>query len=272
VLEGVVQTIRTDIDDRGVATVELHRPERLNAFDLPTLEALCETLEALARTDEAGVVVLTGAGRGFCAGLDLQADWLGAADPDRGRPQRAMRSQEAIAAVVPLLHELPQPVIAAVNGPAAGGGLSLALASDVRIAAPSASFSAAYVRVGLSGCDLGSSYLLPRLVGDGAAADLLLTGRGVPAEEALRLGLVSQVTAEGEAYATARELAHQMLANSPFGLRMTKQVLRANADSPSLRHAMHLENRTQALCSLTEDHDEAKRAVMERRPAVFADR
>ncbi|HWN35643.1 MAG TPA: enoyl-CoA hydratase/isomerase family protein, partial [Pseudonocardia sp.] len=201
---------RTQVEP-GIWLVELDRPERLNAISEELLEDLHAQLRWLAEDLQAQascrVVVLTGRGRGFCAGLDLQqrdGDPLG---PLERPAQQRMRLQKRIAALVTGIRALPQPVIAAVNGPAAGGGLALALASDVRIAGESARFGDAFVRIGLSGCDIGVSWLLPRLIGASRAFELLLTGRVIDAAEADRIGLVSRVVPDGELLAAALDVA-----------------------------------------------------------------
>jgi enoyl-CoA hydratase len=180
-----------------------------------------------------------------------------------------MVSQQHIATLVPKLRGLRQPVIAAVNGPAAGGGLALALASDVRVAATSARFNVAFIRIGLSGCDIGVSWLLPRLIGASAAFELLLTGRLIDAEEALRLHLVSRVVPDGEVVDAAIGIAEEIAANSPMGVWMTKEVMWSQLEIGSLHAGIDLENRTQILTSFTEDMGEAVTAFLEKRPARF---
>jgi enoyl-CoA hydratase len=163
------------------------------------------------------------------------------------------------------LRALPQPVIAAVNGAAAGGGLALALSSDVRLAAPEARFNVAFVKLGVSGADMGVSHLLPRIVGLGHASELMLTGRLVGAEEAARIGLANRVTADGALLDEAAALAAEIAANTPFAIRMTKQVLGVNVDAQSLGAAIELENRTQILATQTGDFREALTAFVEKR-------
>jgi enoyl-CoA hydratase len=158
-----------------------------------------------------------------------------------------MSSQQRLARLVSGLRRIPQPVIAAVNGVAAGGGFCFTLAADVRIAARGARFVASFINIGLSAGEIGSTYLLPRLIGVSRAAEILYTGREVGAEEADRIGLVSRVVPDGEAVAAAMEVARVMLSKSAFGLRMTKEVLDINVDAPSLESALQLENRTQQL-------------------------
>jgi enoyl-CoA hydratase len=187
-------------------------------------------------------------------------------------PVEFLRGQEKWAGAAIALRRLTRPVVAAVNGAAAGAGLSLALASDVRIASTSAKFNAAFIRVGLTGGDMGSSWLLPRIVGLGIANELLLTGRFVLPDEALRIGLVNQVCEPEELLDRALELAAQIGRNSPFGVRLTKQVIQANLGAATLEQGIELENRNQALTAATEDMREALTAFMADRPSVFEGR
>lgn len=236
----------------GVALVALNRPERLNAINevlLGELKQLCADI-ALDRGIRA--VVLTGAGRAFCSGIDLRdfgPSMLDATDPAIDR----LRFQEAMASLPQAIRALPQPVVAAVNGPAVGGGLALCLACDVRICSASASFGNAAVLIGLSGAEMGMSYFLPRIVGLSVAADWMLTGRSVPAEEAHHRGLVSELVAEDALLARALELAGLIAANSPLGVQMTKRALQVNADAPDLFAAMEVENRNQVITHATEE-------------------
>jgi enoyl-CoA hydratase len=183
--------------------------------------------------------------------------------------QFGMAWQARAAALVQRIHALPQPVIAAVNGAASGAGLSIALAADTRIAATSAKFNAAFVRIGLSGGDMGASYFLPRIVGPTAATEMLFTGRMVLAEEAHRIGLVLRVVDDDRLLEEALDIARMIRMNSPFGVAMTKEVIWHNIDAPSLDAAVALENRTQILASITEDADEALAAFMAKRDAKF---
>ncbi len=255
----------------GITQLTLNRPERLNAMNYELISGLYEALDDLAPDRSCRVIILTGAGRGFCAGLDLTE---GASPPSAqglGRAQAGMTVQKMIAGLVPKMRSLPQPIISAVNGAASGGGLALALASDVRIADANARFNVAFVRVGLSGCDIGVSWLLPRLIGASRAFELLLTGRLIDASEADRIGLVTRVVDAGEAVASARETAELIVANSPFGVRMTKEVMWSQLEIGSLQAGIDLENRTQILSSFTGDLVEAMQAFAEKRPAVFTD-
>jgi enoyl-CoA hydratase len=258
--------LNVDKLEPGITRLTLRRPERLNAMSWELIGELLETLARLAEDGEVRVLIMTGEGRGFCSGLDLAADdALG----DSRTVQDAFRLQERVASLALALKALPQPVIAAVNGPAAGGGLALALASDVRICSSDARFNVAFVRIGLSGCDVGVSHLLPRIVGLGMASELMLTGRQVDADEALRIGLANRVVDPDALIGASVELAREIAANSPFGVQMTKQVLHRNCDATSLEAAIELENRTQILASRTGDLAEAVSAFRERREPHF---
>src|SRR3954468_3657685 len=199
----------------GVALLTMDRPERLNALNRELVEDLHMALDDVAADQTVRVVVLTGAGRGFCAGLDLKEPMVGDGVPS------SLDHQERIAGITLKLHTLPQPVIAAVNGPAAGGGLALVLASDIRLAAPEARFNAAFVRIGLSGCDIATSWTLPRLIGAGRAHEMMLTGRMVDADEAAQIGLVLEVVAADRLLDRAMEEAALIAANTPMGVTMT---------------------------------------------------
>jgi enoyl-CoA hydratase len=235
------------------------------------VRGLYDVFDALSADLSCRVIVLSGEGRGFCAGLDLTEGASPPATTGMGRAQAGMTVQKLIAGLVPKMRSIPQPIIAAVNGAASGGGLALALASDVRIAAQSARFNVAFIRVGLSGCDIGVSWMLPRLVGASRAFELLLTGRLIDAAEADRIGLVTRVVADGEVVDSALETAALILGNSPFGVRMTKEVMWSQLEIPSLQAGIDLENRTQVLSSFTGDLTEAMAAFAEKRAPNFTD-
>jgi enoyl-CoA hydratase len=218
------------------------------------------------------VLIITGAGRGFCAGLDLNGFGRVPGTEDQGRPQQGLAVQQFIARLVPHLRSLRQPVVAAVNGPAAGGGLALALASDVRICGRSAKFSTAFVRLGISGCDIGVSWLLPRLIGASRAWELMLTGRVFEAEEADRLGLVTRVVEDAVLVEEALSVAGLIAANSPMGVWMTKEVMWSNLEVGSLQAGIDLENRTQILTASTEDSQRAMAAFLSREPIDWLNR
>lgn len=258
------------IDRRGaVDWVTLNRPDRLNALNSVLVRELFAYFTGLYREYAVRVVVLRAAGRAFCAGLDLE-EYAGM----EGEPsmQAALDIQTRIRDIMKAMRRCPQPVISLVQGAACGGGFSLALSSDIRIAGQSARMNAAYIKVGLSGCDMGSSYFLPRLVGTSVASELLLTGRFIDAERALRVNLVSAVVPDAELEAAAQPCVDEMLATNPLGLRLTKDAINFAIDAPSMDAAMAMEDRQQILCSQTADHREAIAARIEKRPPVFRDR
>jgi enoyl-CoA hydratase/carnithine racemase len=249
----------------GVVLATLDRPERLNALTPEMFVELHELATRLASDASARVLVLTGAGRGFCSGYDLAL----ARDLPVMTAMQMFSLQESAAASFAAIRELPIPVIAAVNGPAAGGGLALALAADIRIAAPSASFVAAFVTIGLSAGDLGTSWLLPRAVGPSVAAEIVYTGRRVDADEAERIHLVNRIVESDALLDDALALAERIAANSPQGVRFSKRALQANLEIGSFRQAMELENRGQALASRHPDMPEALAAFKDRRVPNF---
>lgn len=230
---------------------------------------LHDVLSDIAVDRACRVVVLTSAGRGFCAGLDLGGYGDAPGSENLDRVGATFATQTHIAALVPRLRSLPQPVIAAVNGPAAGGGLALALASDIRIAATTARFNVAFVRLGLSGCDIGVSWLLPRLVRASRAWELMLTGRIIDAAEADRIGLVLRAVPDDQLPTAALETAGLIAANAPWGVRMTKEVMWSQLEVGSLQAGIDLENRTQVLSSMTGDMQEAMAAFLEKRPPRY---
>jgi len=232
-----------------IAVVTLNRPEKLNALSRELVETLHATIDDIAANDECRVVVLTGAGRGFCSGLDLTDPDSASAGGGLEFPRSGMRWQERIANLTAKVHRLRQPVISAVNGPAYGGGLGIALACDIRIASESARFCTQFIKLGLGGCDIGVSYTLPRIVGAGRAFDMILTARVVDAEEALRIGLVTRLSGGASLVDDALAVAETLCNYGEFGLESTKQVLWANLDASSLEAALHVENRSQILAS-----------------------
>lgn len=236
-------TLDLQISD-GVALLRLNRPKQLNAINAELRDALVSTLADLGADAGVRAVVLTGAGRGFCSGLDTRSfgDIPTAADPAVDR----LRFQESMVALPQAIRCLPQPVIAAVNGPCVGAGFALCLAADIRICSTDASFGNGAILLGLSGGEMGMSYHLPRIVGTSVAADWMLTGRTVSASEADRRGLVSEVTDADELVDRAVEIAGLIAGLSPLGVELTKRALQANTDA-SLEAALELENRNQVL-------------------------
>ena len=247
-----------------IALLTLNRPEKLNALSYELVEDLHAALERVGANNDCRVLVLTGAGRGFCSGLDLTDPNPDKAGDGTEFPQSGMRWQERIADLTARIHRLRQPVIAAVNGVAYGGGMGIALACDIRIGSPAARFCTQFIKLGLGGCDIGVSYTLPRIVGAGAAFDLILTARAVEADEALRLGLVSRLCADGAVVDDALAIAETLCGYGKFGVESTKQVLWANLEASSLEAALHLENRSQILASTSGEMREASEAFRRR--------
>jgi enoyl-CoA hydratase len=261
------------VERRGPVTIlTLNRPERLNALSFSLLRHLHRILDELEHDFEQRVVILAGAGRGFCSGTDLKNRASGARWKEGvGDIQGAYALQESVGRLVVRLRQIPQPVIAVVHGVAAGGGLSLACAADLRIAEPAARFNAAFVKLGVSGGDMGSSWFLPRIMGFERAADLLYTGRMLDAQEAQASGLVSHIVEPGEGLTAAMCLANEMCTLAPFTTRMTKSLLNLSRDGATLAQMIEMENRTQILMTQTQDFAEGVLALAERRPASFYD-
>jgi enoyl-CoA hydratase len=254
-----------------VAVVTLNRPDRLNALSIDLAVALDATLADVGRENDTWVVVLTGAGRAFCSGLDLKDYGVVPGSDGLSVGRIAQRSMRAYSAIVLTLRRLPQPVIAAVNGPAFGGGMCLTLAADLRIAAESAVFNATGIVNGLTSTEMAAGWLLPRLIGAARANDVLLTGRQVGAAEAAGMGLVSRVVADGTVLDEALAMAGQMCEFSPYGLAMTKNVLWASLEVSSLETAVELEDRNQLMLGFTENLQEAIRAFAAGRRPVYTD-
>ena len=231
-----------------IGRITLNRPERLNAINDRMLDDFEALLRSLDRDDAVRVLLITGAGRGFCAGADLKEVALRAQTEAFADPEAFLRLvQEKYSGVISRLRGIRQPVIAAVNGAAAGGGMAIALSADIRVCAPEAYFVASFINIGLSGGEMGSSFLLPRMVGISKASDILLTGRKVFAEEAERIGLVSQIAPAEKLLETALSYARMMTAKTVGGLKLTKRALEQNLTAASLDGAMNLENRNQAI-------------------------
>jgi len=249
----------------GIAQLTLNRPDKLNAMTGELVQSLHDHLDAIAVDPAARVVILTGEGRGFCAGLDLGGYGTAPHTEHLGRTQAGFAVQKHIATLMPKLRSLPQPVIAAVNGPAAGGGFALVLGSDIRLAARSAKFNAAFIRIGLSACDIGTSWVLPRLVGAARAQELMLTGRVFDADEAYRIGLVVDLLDDDALLDAAITKAHEVMRNAPFGVALTKEGMWGALEIPAMQNAIDLENRQQIMASATADHREAMMAFLERR-------
>jgi enoyl-CoA hydratase len=255
-----------------VLQLALNRPDALNTMNAALVAELHTRLEAVERDPACRVVVLTGAGRAFCAGLDLHRYGDEELVAARGKVRRTLERQREIAGLARRLHELRQPVIAAVNGPAAGGGLALALASDIRIASATAVFAVSFIRAGFSGCDIGTSWLLPRIVGTGRAHELMLTGRRVGADEALRIGLVTDLVQPDELAAVALAKAEEILLNPPLSVELTKQGMWSALEIGSFSATVEFENRQQVLTAMTDDQAEAAAAFLGKRRPDYHDR
>jgi enoyl-CoA hydratase len=261
--------IELDSPHPGVTQITMNRPERLNAMRTQLVQGLHEALDQIAVDPSCRVVVLTGAGRGFCAGLDLGGYGRAPHTEGFGQTQAGFAVQKHIAALIPHMRSLPQPIIAAVNGPAAGGGFALVLGSDIRIATATARFNAAFIRIGLSACDIGTSWLLPRLVGAARAQELMLTGRIFDAEEAARIGLVTAVVPDDSLLETVYAKADEIMRNTPFGVALTKEGMWSALEIPGLQAAIDLEKRQQLMATATADHREAMQAFLEKRPPQY---
>jgi enoyl-CoA hydratase len=248
----VTQTLIVDRPQPGVVVLQLNRPKQLNAINEVMHDELTQTLAAIGTDVTVNAVVITGAGRGFCSGIDVRnfaARTVEASDPAIDR----LRFQEAMAALPQAIWNLPQPVIAAVNGPCVGAGFALCLASDIRICSTAATFGNGAILLGLSGAEMGMSYHLPRIVGTSVAADWMLTGRTVPAAEADRRGLVSELLEPDRLAQRALELASAIAELPPLSTQLTKRALQVNTDATGLGAAMELENRNQVLSHATDE-------------------
>lgn len=257
--------------DGPVDWVTLNRPDSLNALNPQLIEELLDYFGNMYFERKTRVIVMKGAGRAYCAGLDLKAREPADNEPGGG-PQRGLLTQRRISEIVMRMRRCQQPIISLVHGPACGGGFAFALASDIRIAGQSARMNAAFIRIGLSACDIGVSYFLPRLVGVSVASELMLTGRFINAERALRVGLVSEVVPDDQLEEAVKPYLQEMLTTSPLGLRLTKECLNFSVDAPSLEAAVAMEDRNQILTSQTIDVAEGMRAFLEKRPPQYKDR
>jgi enoyl-CoA hydratase len=254
-----------------VTIVRLNRPQRMNAMSIELCLTLKDALDKVGRDNDCRVAVLTGTGRAFCSGLDLK-DHSVIPDVDGLTvPRIGPRAIRIYSQLILAMRQVPQPIIAAINGPAYGGGMCLCLGADLRIASESAVFNSTGIVRGLTSTELGASWLLPRLIGAAHANDILYTGRLVSAAEALRMGLVSRVVPDGTVLESALEVAEGMCEHSPYGLQMTKQVIWANLENTSLAAAIELEDRNQIMLGMTDNLPEAISAYDENRKPVYTD-
>lgn len=271
-MTSVAATIDVVIDrpSAEIALLTMNRPDDLNVLNKSLVTGLHDAIDSVSADPEVRVVILTGAGRGFCAGLDLN----GYGDDERltakGHVLGTLERQREIAELTTHIATLRQPVIAAVNGPAAGGGLALACASDIRLCSPSAVFAVSFIRAGFSACDLGVSWLLPRIVGAGHAHELMLTGRRFDAEEAARIGLVTDVV--DDVVDAAIHKASEIIGNAPASVELTKEGMRVALELPTLESAIHMENRQQIITAMTRDQREAQAAFLEKREPTYQNR
>lgn len=264
--------VRVERPGDGIALVTLNRPDRMNAMAFDVMIPLRDTLRQVSDDNDVRVVVLTGAGSAFCSGADLE-------DPGRvpgieglTLPTIALRSMELLDEVILTIRRMHQPLIAAVNGPAIGGGFCLALACDIRVAARTAYFRAAGINNGLTASELGLSYLLPRAIGSARAAELMLTGRDLAAEEAERIGLVSRVVDDAELLDACRELADRIIGFSRPGIELTKRMLWSSLDASSMTAHMDHEGLGQLFVRLTtRNFEEAVSARRDKRAPDFKD-
>jgi enoyl-CoA hydratase/carnithine racemase len=259
-------TIR--IERRGeIDWLTLSRPDRLNTLTGTMVRELCAYFEGLQSDYGARIVVMRGAGRAFCAGLDIKEHLSGDRVPEgAGR----VRPGHHLFDIVKLMRACPQPIVALVHGPACGGGFAMALAADIRVAGESARMNDAFVALGRSGCELGLTYFLPRIVGLGIATELMYTGSFIDAQRALQVGLVSRVVPDAELEAAAAEFVEPMLKTAPLGLRMTKQTLNTALRIGDLHAVIDLEERAQSICGRGPDFEEAMNAFLEKRPPRYA--
>lgn len=256
----------------SVALITLNRPERMNSMAFDVMVPFKEALAQVSYDNSVRAVVLTGAGRGFSSGADHKSAGEVPHVDGLTRPTYALRSMEILDDVILALRRLHQPVIAAVDGAAIGGGLCLALAADIRVASTEAYFRAAGINNGLTASELGLSYLLPRAIGTSRAFELMLTGRDVDAEEAERIGLVSRRVPPGQLLDTCYAMAERIAAFSRPGIELTKRTLWSGLDAASLEGHMQAEGLGQLFVRLlTGNFEEAVAARAEKRPPVFTD-
>jgi enoyl-CoA hydratase len=252
--------------DGGVIWATLNRPNQLNALNPSLVKHLRDFFTELYWRRDVRVVVLQGAGRAFCAGLDLKER----GDPNRKKTiSNGLLFQREISEIVIAMRRCPQPIVTCINGSAAGGGFALALASDIRIAAPDARMNAAFIRIGLSACDVGVSYFLPRMVGSSVAAEYMLTGRFIDAERAYQLGLVSKIVPTDQLEAEAKSYVDDLLHATPLGLRLTKEALNHAIDAQGLEAVIAMEDRNQILAGRDGDFAEGVAAFFEKRRPVY---
>ena len=278
------ETINFELQENGIGILTLNRPEKLNALSFQMIQDLHAIFDHLLANLDCRVLILQAKGRVFCAGLDLKESTILQSKkkpaelkekfffldaPDKDIIKAKLYAQMHTSQIFIKMRKISQPIITIVNGAASGVGFALVLSSDMRIASSKARFNNAFINVGFSGSDLGSSYHLPRLIGMSRAAEIMYTGRFVSAEEAEQIGLISRVVEEEKLLDSALELAKDLLKKSPLGLRLTKQAINLSLDAPSLEPLIQLENRAQMLCSTSDDIMEGIQAFMEKREPTY---
>jgi enoyl-CoA hydratase/carnithine racemase len=280
------ETLTFELKPNGIGILCLNRPEKLNAMSFQMIKELHQLFDELMVNLECRVLILKASGRAFCAGLDLKESMVLQSKkkpeelkekyyfldvPEKDIIKAKMYAQWRTSQLIVKMRKISQPIIALIHGAASGAGFAFALAADIRIAGEQARFNNAFINVGFSGADLASSYHLPRLIGMSRAAEILYTGRFIEAEEAERIGLVLKVVegGEDELFTSGEKLAETMLSKSPLGLRMTKEAINLSMDSPSLDTMIQLENRTQMLCSTSNDIMEGVQAFFEKRDPQY---
>jgi len=263
--------VRIDDGEPGIKKIVLNRPERRNAMSAELMTGIYDALDTVAADNLCEVVILTGEGRGFCSGLDLEDQGMIPGIDGCTIPRMAMKAIEHFSGVVPAMRRIPQPIICAINGPAYGGGMCLGLGADIRYAAESATFNSTGIVNGLTSTEMGVSWLLPRLIGASRSNEFLLSGRVMDAKEAEQVGLVSKTLPDEELQAYALATAQRMVKFSTHGVQMTKQALWAALETPGFEAAIEMENRNQILLGQTVNLEECIRARRADRKPVYTD-
>ena len=275
------ETIKFELQDNGVGILTLNRPDKLNAISFQMIEDLHDLLDHLMTNLDCRVIILQGAGKSFCVGLDLiQASIIvSKKKPEHLRKFYYMDRLEMIKSKMYFLwrishltiklRKISQPIIALIHGNASGGGFALSMAADMRIASEDALFNNAFIKIGVTGTDIGSSYFLPRLINNSRAAEIMYTGRFVDAREAEKVGYVSRVVKREGLLNDGMALAEKLLKKSPLGLRMTKEAINLTLDVPSLETLIQLENRAQAVCMTSKDLVEGTLAWYDKRDPKY---
>lgn len=275
------EAIKFELRDNGIGILSLNRPDDLNSMSLQLIEDLHGILDHLMNNLDCRVLILRAEGRVFCAGLDLKEMPLISKKklPEEYNKyshmnvsevvKRQMYYQYRISNAIKKMRKIPQPIIAIIQGAATGGGFALTLAADIRIASHEAKFNNAFIKIGLSGSDVGTSYFLPRLIGMSRATEILYTGRFFNAIEAEKIGFLLEVVEKEKLLESALELASDFLTKSPLGLRMTKEAINLSMDAPSIEMLTELENRAQIICGTSKDAVEGAQAFFLKREPKY---